>query len=139
MMIKRNIDWPEKLTEVVREYRSREFIYAKSDCCCFVTDCIKAMTGWNFMHGFKMRYKTERGALGELARCAKVKTVEELAATRLGEEVSILKAQRGDVVSASNDGMQALGIVVGRVALFMHVDLGLIEVNVENCYKAWRV
>jgi len=139
MKINRNVNWPEKLTNVIVEYRSREFIYAESDCCCFVTDCIKAMTGWNFMHGFKMRYKTERGALGELVRYAGVKTVEDLAAKRLGEEVEILKAQRGDVVSAAPDDMQALGVVVGSVVLFMHVDLDLIEVNISDCHKAWRV
>ena len=98
-----------------------------------------AVAGWNFMHGFRMRYKTERGALGEIVRYGKVSTVAELAASRLGDPIEVLKAQRGDVVIVPPDAMQAIGIVVGSEVLFMQIESGLTRVKVSSCDTAWRV
>lgn len=133
-------DWSLRLDEVIKLYRDSEAQYGKTDCCCFVRDSVQATIDYNVMSDFAMNYKTARGALGELKRCANVTTPEELMDKMLGDRQSLTYAQKGDVVSAEIEGEDnAVGICFGRMSVFMHIKRGLISIPTLDCHASWRI
>ena len=58
----RKNDWQYKLNSVFDHYENTDFIWGQTDCFCFASDCIKAMTGKGPMDGFKYLYDTEEQA-----------------------------------------------------------------------------
>ena len=132
--------WHVTLLDVIVAYETREAKYGTSDCCCFVRDCVEAMTGEDILIGFPMKYSSAAGALKELVKFGKVKTPEALMDTRMNETCELTYARRGDIISREVKGDDAaLGICVGRDSLFMHITRGLVRVPTLTCSRAWKV
>ena len=134
----RRHDWPERLHEVITKSKKKTFTWGTNDCALFVCDCVLAMIGIDYAANFRGKYKTKKGALTALARIEDVKTLPELADKYLGERIALVNAQRGDIVLLTADSMEALGVVVGKNAVFLAPD-GIQIMLLEKCTCAWRV
>ena len=51
--------WQERLGITFIYYRSQPFLWGKTDCWCFVSDCVKTQTGINPMKIVNGLYDTE--------------------------------------------------------------------------------
>ena len=148
MAITRNDHWALLLHEWIESKRDVVFSYDSSvgtDCCTFVADAVKAMTGTDIAAAFRNQYTTQLGALKTIKTISDGTTVEDVAVFVTNQfemkELSTVKlAQRGDIVLFDGDEGQAMGIVSlnGRDALFVS-DKGLNTLPVKECRRAWRV
>jgi hypothetical protein len=55
-------DWQKNLNLVFDDYEYTDFQWGKSDCWCFVADCLKAMTGTDIISHIRGIYDTEEKA-----------------------------------------------------------------------------
>lgn len=55
-------DWQIRLNDVFEKYEREDFVWGRTDCFCFASDCVKAMLGTGPMDGFKGLYSTESEA-----------------------------------------------------------------------------
>lgn len=134
----RRHDWPERLHEVIAKAKKEAFAWGTHDCALFACNCAHAMTGIDYAANFRGKYKTRKGALTALVRIEGVKTLPELADKYLGERIALVNTQRGDVVLLTADSVEALGVVVGKHAVFLAPD-GIQTLLLEECICAWRV
>ena len=110
-----------------------KFEWGTNDCCMFAVGAVKAITGVDYGAGY--RYKTEKGAAKVLAKAG---GVEAIATKCLGESISPLYAQRGDVVSFESGKGLALGICVGDKIAAMREN-GLMFLPMSQALKGWSV
>lgn len=139
-MIRRIELWYWPLQQVLMDYDEVLAVYGKTDCCCFVTACVKAMTGFDLMSAFEMKYTTAAGALKELIKFGGVNTPEGLMDRSFSTRLEVSYAGRGDVISKTVDKEDAaVGICLGKESAFVHMSLGLVQVPTTTCNRAWRV
>ena len=131
-------DWPERLFGVIKAAQNSEFEWGKNDCALFACDCAKAMTGTDYAIKFRGKYKTKKGAMAALKKIEGIKSLPELADKYLGERISLVSAQRGDVVLLTDDSLDALGVVAGSYAVFL-APSGIQTILLQKCICAWRV
>jgi len=113
---------------------NRPFVWGECDCCLFAAGVVKAMTGKDYASEFRGKYKSARGALGALKRYGKG-DLEKTMDSKLPRTSS---PGRGDVVMTIVNGMQALGICVGRACAFKSPD-GLSFIDTSDITAAWAV
>jgi len=138
-MNRRAQDWPLKLAAFIEESRAAPFAWGSHDCCMFVCDGVRRMTGLELHSGIPT-YGTESEAAGVLEPFG---GLENMVAQRCHEngfdEVNPATfAQRGDVVLFDNSGKPAPGICVGVEAAFAGRQ-GLVFHALAECRRAWRV
>lgn len=134
-------DWPARLEQAVESWRDRVFAWGSADCACFVCHCIEATTGVDLFAEVRGRYDDPVSAVDAIRGVAgsEALTVEDAASFYLGPPlVSPLLAQRGDVVSVSTAGGPALGICIGRDAVYA-APAGITTVGMPDWLRAWRV
>jgi hypothetical protein len=142
-MVKRFDEWPTLLSNFLEERRLVPFEWGRQDCCMFACDAVLAMTGTDLAGRFRGTYRTAAGALRAI-RSAEASTIGELASW-LAElhsirEISVLSAQRGDVVLATHEGEDYLGIVAmdGTDAIGPGLE-GTIRNPLSVAERAWRI
>lgn len=132
-------NWDTLLAEELR--KPRLFAWGSNDCCLFVGDVLKAMTGLDPAKAFRGRYTTARGAYKEL-KSRGFSDVNDLAnkmATILGfKKVDINFARTGDIVSVKIDGRISLGVVQREYGVFVGSS-GYVYVNKTDVITAWAV
>ena len=115
-MTNRVSNWPAKLTAYIHARRSMEFAWGTHDCCQFARGAVAATTGVDPAAAWSLpEYHTCLSALRIL------KLNGGLAALPLKaglQEISILRAGRGDIVLAPFGKREALGVCVGPLAAF---------------------
>lgn len=139
--LKRLADWPSRLDVYLRATRDRPFCWGTLDCVLFAAGAVEAMTGTDPVPGLAGSYDAPRGAWDTLQaryggdlETATAKVMEGLGQHR----VDVKRAGRGDVVLAeAGDGRDALGICLGKVAVF-HTARGHVYVP-RPWLAAWRV
>jgi len=131
-------DWPEKMHDVIRAAKRIEFEWGKHDCLLFSMDCVEAMTGVDHVKKLRGKYETEIGVLRAFRKIENVRTLPELIDKYFGDRVEATGARRGDLVLASVDSVEALGIVAGRNAIFL-CKTGIRTVPLKECSCTWRV
>lgn len=137
--MKRFEDWPRRLQETVDAARRRDFVWGESDCCLFVADAVKAMTGTDFAARYRGKYKTRRGAMSLLKKIDGG-GVQEAAARALGAPLAHrLTARRGDVALIDTPDGDALGICTGCWIVVPRPDEGLASFPIGAARLAWRV
>ena len=138
----RHPDWPSRLDRYVRSAQGKRFRRGRDDCALFACGAIAAMTGEDPGAWFRGRYRSAfaaRHALRLFAGGGLAETVEKLAERHQATEVAPLQARRGDLVLAQGfEGIDALGICVGRAAAFM-MPRGLTFVPMDRVLRAWRI
>lgn len=141
-MSRRAQDWPKRLDEFVATRGAQPFAWGSNDCCIFVCDWALACTGEDMATpGFRSQYDTALGAARALSSYGGLRAgVERVADERtkahgFAELLSVLMAQRGDMVSHDTGRGIALGVCIGSQCLFA----GGERVPLAKCRRAWRI
>lgn len=110
----RRHDWPERMDEALRAARPFSESY---HCAIFAADVVKAMTDEDPLP------ERDGTVVGAYARMRKsFATLREAVTARVGPEVHVAFAQRGDVVLRVIGDQEALGICVGQNSAFIADD-----------------
>lgn len=132
-------DWELRLEFHITSSVHRVFRYGAFDCCTFAADAILEMTGLDVMK--KLRgYKGAKAAAELLKRLGGMeKALEAIATENRMEEVTVLKAQRGDMVLIPGKrpmvgilSLDGFWVVVPSIR-------GIFRVPLKQCARAWRV
>lgn len=154
--MKRFDDWPTRLDAFIQYRREDAFSWGGQDCFLFACDAILEMTGVDLASSpgeggkttFRGKYHDAAGALRllkeELSASGLALTIGTFfsltAFERAIEEVSILFAQRGDVMLVEQDGRESLGIVsLAGDTLWAPGEFALVEHPLSSAIKAWRI
>ncbi len=134
-MTARLIDWPELLAAFVESRRDAPFSWGGNDCCLFAADAVQAMTGTDPAADVRGTYST---ALAAAHLLDELGGVEAIAAARLGPEVPVALAGRGDAVAIDAGQGMSLGIYIGAHVAVPAAD-GLAFLPVAQAARAWRI
>lgn len=111
----RNLDWPERLNEIVNHHLTAPFAWGVSDCGILFADVSKALTGFDPLKGMR-RYRTKTGALKTLKRKGYA-SVAELVADKF-EEIPLSEAGRGDLgLPEVIDNLTSPAVITGGQAV----------------------
>lgn len=128
-------DWEMRLAAYLEPLRDQPFKWGTNDCAMFAGGAVKAMTGFDPMHGLR-GYRSEAAAervVQERGKGTLIRTVNSMFA-----RVPVGMAHRGDLVLV--DG--GLALAMGDIALQVgqHGEhQGLIRRPRAEWRKAWRV
>jgi hypothetical protein len=137
-------DWAARLEVFLFASTGRKFQYGSFDCCLFVCDAVRAMTGRDLAHPFRGRYDSAKSA-SAMIRSAGLTSVAGLVAfvaSQHGmEEIPVSRAARGDVVLLKR-GLR--GSSLGLLALdgahiLVPVASGVMKVPRMAGTRAWAV
>jgi hypothetical protein len=131
--IARHLDWQLRLQAFVQSRLAEPFAWGKQDCCLFVCDAIKAITGHDPAADLR-GYSTEREAMRILRAHGGVRG---LADTRAGAAVPLLAAQVGDVGLLPLDGRDTLALCGGAHWMAPGA-AGLVALPLDAAVAAWR-
>ena len=136
-------DWQIFLGEAVAAADRMPFAWGTNDCCLFVADCIRAMTGTDLGASFRGKYDDPASAMALIAFATDGGGVEQLVEQLCREndmgEVEVAYAQRGDIALHDVEAGPAAGIIYGDGALYLSEALGLVAVPRASIRRAWRV
>ncbi|MFA9200496.1 MAG: hypothetical protein ACEQR8_04800 [Cypionkella sp.] len=128
----RRADWEERLNAFVAKHHARPYSHGWH-CLLFVAGAVKAITGEDFAHGHRGKYKSMAGALRYLKALGFDSPGAMIDANLPVKPVGF--AGRGDIILGA-DGIPAL--CMGEFALSV-TDEGLARVPRSEWRKAWRV
>ena len=139
----RRPDWQQALGAFLAAKAGRRFEWGCWDCCLFVADAIEAMTGVDIAASFRGEYRTYRDALKLMRRrCGDWPleiTVEKVAEEYGMAEIAVARAQRGDMVLASNGRRLVMGIVALNGRELIVLSHRLMRAPMSAARRAWRV
>jgi len=144
MGLARYPDWQSRLDRFLRERQFAAFQYGRWDCCLFVCDAIREMTGVDPAAVFRGRYRSRteaRQAIRELTGSRSIRAVVECVTASFGmAEIPVRCAQRGDAVliERSSDYSLALVALNGR-EMIAASSRGLWRLPLSQGVRAWRV
>ena len=128
-------DWPELLAAHIEQRKDLPHQMGVNDCCRFVADAIRSMTGADPMADLR-GIKSAKAA----ARLLRTTPLQELVTQRLGEPLpSPLMAQRGDVVLLmQGDDEHLLALCLGETWAAPGLQ-GLEIGDMQRAVCAWAV
>lgn len=133
-MTTRNRDWQSRLQACQAERWARPFAWGSQDCALFAADCVLAVTGADPAADVRGTYSDANGA----ARVIRERGgLSEIAADRLGAEISPPLAQPGDVGLVMSGGRQCLAVCSGDAWVAPGLD-GLEYVPMNCAVTSWR-
>lgn len=136
-------DWQIFLGEAIAAADRIPFAWGTNDCCLFVADCIRAMTGTDLGAGFRGKYEDPAGAMTLIAFATDgggvEQLIEQLCRENCMDEVEVAYAQRGDIALHDIETGPAAGIIYGDGALYLSETLGLVPVARAAIRRTWRV
>lgn len=121
--------------EFIEGWRSKPFVWGESDCCMFVAEYVKKLTGVDHAVRWRGTYSTEVGALKALKEAG---GMVALLSSALGDAQGPLSACRGDVVWGEYEEGPACGIMVGHACAFMAKD-GVCLKPLSSIKGCWHV
>lgn len=133
----------KSITELILEYKINHDTYIKGevDCCIFVADIVKQLTGIDYAENLRNKYSTipEHIKLIEKIGCKSISDLPNIllkTKKKLGKE-----AKYSDVVywepNTESEGM--LGICNGARAYFFSLSGKLIAIPIEECLYSWEL
>jgi hypothetical protein len=140
--------WEQDLAEFLESAANRPFAWGSHDCCLFVSEAIRIMTGTDIaeIKHWRGNYHDETGAYFTILKGMRTRSFR-IAVERLAREFGFpvwnnpALAQRGDVALArDHEGREALGIVDvdGRWVACLGLE-GLIRLPVDRILIAWKI
>lgn len=132
-------DWRERLAGFLEHNRERPFRWGSWDCCLFVSDAVRVMTGVDMAGPMRGTYHTAHGAF--CAVRGQLEIFASIMARRHGldERVRVRDAEPGDIVLARIDGRDTLGVVApNRLPVFV-TDRGLAAQSLGVARRVWRI
>lgn len=146
MPLERLTDWRSRLSQHIEAERFRPFVWGEHDCCLWICDCIKVMTGVDIAEPYRGQYENAFGAIKQMRLIDNVKTVHSLALKRIGPTKPWQFAKTGDIVAANlpnlgvgemdGTGCLSLGVCFGNSAYFVGPD-GLFQIPIKMVEHAY--
>ena len=140
----RRPDWQARLHAFLMEHRSDAFRYGRWDCCLFVCDAVRAMTGVDpaadFRGSYSSRAEARRALIAHVGSASVEAVVEAVTAKHGMPETGVLHARRGDVALIERSRDFSLGLVAlnGR-DIALASARGLWAVALSLAVRAWHV
>jgi uncharacterized protein DUF6950 len=137
-------NWPTLLSAFLDARRQARFCYGAHDCCLFVADALRVITGVDFAAQFRNRYNTAFGALRRLRESTASASVDATAGRIFAAHglpaIPPGYAQRGDVLALS---LAREGVVLSLVSLdgmpIIAAERGWGISDRACALKAWKV
>lgn len=133
-MSKKLDDWQPRLVSYLRSISNTPFKWGEHDCFIFTGECVKAMTGNDYVDSVKGKY-TNADKANELAKQHGFKSHFHYIGKTFPARPSRLHAQRGDIILAKGG---VLGICQGAV-IYAAGDNGLVAIPATETKKAFEV
>jgi hypothetical protein len=128
-------DWQQRLKDYLRSIARTPFYIGRHDCATFTAAAVEAMTGRDYMRGFR-GYRTIEEGLRNAQAKGFADHIAVVAASF--DEVSPSFAQVGDIAVVDGIGGDALGIVQGaNVYTIGATGLGIVPITAIK--RAFRV
>ena len=127
-------DWQARLQAFVCSRLHMPFEWGSNDCCLFVADGVRAITGHDPAADVRGKYRTERGALRMIQRFG---GLQAIGAARFGAEIAPAFAQAGDVGLLTIDDRQSLALCAGDGWIGAGAQ-GLVRAPLAAATMAWR-
>jgi hypothetical protein len=144
-MLTRKPDWPHRLHRFLLAQQDRRFAYGSWDCCLWVCEAVKEMTGVDPAAPFRSKYSTRTQAYQLMREYGGRASVEAIVSRVLDDigmpEVSVLRAHRGDMAlipRGANDHSLALVALNGR-ELLTCTARGFASIPLTRAVRAWSV
>jgi hypothetical protein len=131
----RPANWPERLADVVRQWRKQPFVWGQSDCVHFACAVLTAVSGRDWTVLDLGSYRSRRAAMDELQRLGFSDLTDAVTAL-LGPAQK--NPQRGDLVSIATTQGPALGVCLGPCLAAMG-PRGLVFLPLSRTVLCWRV
>lgn len=103
-------NWDLSLAQFLKDSAEKEFAWGTWDCCRFVNEAIKCVSGIDYFTHVKGRYTTEIGAQRLIKRIAG-KGLYEAFRTLLNEPKPLLLANRGDIAVVHQNGYEIAVVI----------------------------
>jgi hypothetical protein len=140
------MDWKTRLAEFLTSKQWEPLKWGKHDCCLFVCDCLKEITGDDPGHWFRGKYRSESGAYKLLTKYSKLKrkdnallrTVEMICKEFGYEKIEIPLRQNGDVCIVKTEAGLSLAICFNGQAVVTAPE-SLLYLPEEFIVHAWHV
>lgn len=107
--------WHAALMEVVGRYAESPFVWGQTDCACFVSDCVLAMTGVDPMAEYRGAYRGRFSAARRLRGSSLAETASAALIARGATRIDTRFSAIGDLASVPGDIM-AVRLAPGFVA-----------------------
>ena len=121
--------WESKLQDYIQECREKEFEYGVFDCCVFTIQAQKLIIGKTLFPEFDNTYKSlEEGK--KILKNIGFKTWISACNKRL---------KKGDVVSMNTQDSFIMGLCMGKHAIFVSEEKGLVFLPIEQVKLAWSI
>ncbi len=128
-------DWQQRLKDYLRSIAREPFYIGRHDCATFTAAAVEAMTGRDYMRGFR-GYRTVAEGLRMVQAKGFLDHIDYVAS--IFEEVAPSFAQVGDIAVVEGIGGDALGIVQGaNVYNIGAAGLGIVPLTAVK--RAFRV
>ena len=136
-------NWQGLLQAFLTEHQFDTFEYGRWDCCMFVCDAVRAMTGTDPARDIRGTYSTpmESRRVMRAYGARSMRGLVETVTARCGmPEVQVLSAHRGDAALVVTGRSCSLGLVGlnGREVVLTSAK-GLWSVPLPMASRAWRV
>lgn len=131
----RREDWPGRLAAFVEARREMPFAWGAHDCVTMAADWIEQATGVDPIADL-------RGwddALSASRTIESLGGLKQAVTDRLGAEIPVAFAQRGDVVLHDETDRPGLGVCVGEWFAAPLEEGGVVLVAMDRAVCAWRV
>jgi hypothetical protein len=131
--------WEKKLADFIEERSDKPFEWGKNDCCLFVADAVKAITGIDYAASFRTKYENKNGAYKALKKFASgdiIETIKKIANQNNFKEISPKLAKRGDIGIVYPK--QALVICLGSKWAWQG-EKGLEFISYKDIFIAWSI
>ncbi len=139
--------WEKDFNQFIADRMHCELVWGKHDCCMFVADSIKSITGVECAVYFRGKYSTQAGAYKKIKSYAGGGVAEMMA--KIAEEYSLNEiginyAGRGDVAlcvvdTHIGDNVEVLGVLTGDGRIMIAGRDGLVANKKSVGVKFWRI
>lgn len=135
-------DWQMRLDCFLNNSAAKPFAYGETDCCLFVADAVFAMSGVDLAASFRGRYHSRKEALAVAKKRTGKASLRLLIETALADlpAVSVLSAQRGDILLVKRSRDVSLGILsLNGKEIVAAAAEGFLRLPLSLALRAWRV
>jgi hypothetical protein len=126
------------LNQYLSDIDGKPFVWGNHDCCLFVANYLKMITGVDYAAEYRGKYTTAVGAARALKRHGGGDVLSMMNSKFISIRPSF--AQRCGMVCYEFDGMgNTVGLCVGEKSAFVALSGDIVYVPTLDCHSAWRV
>lgn len=128
-------DWPERLAAFIETRRAMPFGWGSNDCVTLAADWVREATGADPIADIR-GWVDARSALLTIEALGGLR---QAVTDRLGAEIPVLTAQRGDVVMHEETVRPGLGVCIAEQFMAPLEEGGIVMVPMNRAVCAWGV